>query len=76
MARANAKATQNTSSQQHAQPQQVAETSRNAANSNRSGPTQEQIARRAYELFLARGGSHGRHEDDWIQAERELRLGR
>ncbi|WNG38996.1 DUF2934 domain-containing protein [Archangium violaceum] len=74
MARANAKATQNTSSQQHAQ--QVAETSRNAANSNRSGPTQEQIARRAYELFLARGGSHGRHEDDWLQAERELRLGR
>lgn len=71
MARAQAKTTQHTSSQQ-----QVAEASRNAANSTRTGPTQEQIARRAYELYLARGGSHGRHEDDWLQAERELRLGR
>ncbi len=42
----------------------------------RSGPTDEQIARRAYELFLARGGLHGYHEQDWFQAERELRLGR
>jgi hypothetical protein len=36
----------------------------------------EQIARRAYEIYLARGGEHGRHQDDWTQAERELRLGR
>ncbi|QRK08392.1 DUF2934 domain-containing protein [Archangium violaceum] len=75
MARAQAKATQtqNTSPQK-----QVTETPRGAANTNtsRPGPTQEQIARRAYELYLARGGSHGRHEDDWLQAERELRLGR
>jgi hypothetical protein len=42
----------------------------------RSGPTHEQIARRAYEIFLARGGQHGHHEQDWFQAERELRLGR
>jgi Protein of unknown function (DUF2934) len=39
-------------------------------------PTREQIARRAYELFLARGGAHGHHEQDWFQAERELKLGR
>lgn len=32
----------------------------------------EQVARRAYELFLARGGAHGHHLEDWIQAEREL----
>lgn len=32
----------------------------------------EQIARRAYELFLARGGVHGFHDQDWRQAEREL----
>jgi hypothetical protein len=38
--------------------------------------THEQIARRAYEIFLARGGEHGHHEQDWAQAERELRLGR
>jgi hypothetical protein len=42
----------------------------------RSGPSTEQIAHRAYELFLARGGAHGNHDADWIQAERELQLGR
>jgi hypothetical protein len=41
----------------------------------RNEPSQEQIARRAYEIFLARGGEHGQHVDDWLQAERELRLG-
>lgn len=30
------------------------------------------VAQRAYELFLARGGEHGRDLDDWIRAEREL----
>jgi hypothetical protein len=42
----------------------------------RGGPTQEQISRRAYELFLARGGEHGHQDEDWVRAERELRLGR
>ncbi len=61
----------------HMPTQQVPESSaRNAATSNRNGPTYEQIARRAYALFLARGGGHGHHEDDWHQAERELKLGR
>jgi Protein of unknown function (DUF2934) len=31
-----------------------------------------QVAQRAYELFLARGSSHGQDLDDWIRAEREL----
>ena len=35
-------------------------------------PTQEDIAKRSYELFLARGGEHGHAEEDWLQAEREL----
>ena len=39
-------------------------------------PSHEQIARRAYEIFLSRGGQHGRHMDDWMQAERELTLGK
>jgi hypothetical protein len=30
------------------------------------------IAARAYELYLARGGSHGNDWDDWLAAEREL----
>ena len=37
------------------------------------GPTREQIARRAYELFVARGGTHGYDIEDWLRAERELR---
>ncbi|MBZ4418199.1 DUF2934 domain-containing protein [Myxococcus sp. RHSTA-1-4] len=42
----------------------------------RNTPTHEQIARRAYEIFLARGGTPGNPEQDWFQAERELSLGR
>jgi hypothetical protein len=30
------------------------------------------IAHRAFELFSARGGEHGRDLDDWLRAEREL----
>jgi len=32
----------------------------------------EQVARRAYELFLARGAGHGRDLDDWLEAERQV----
>jgi hypothetical protein len=46
------------------------------ASGHEAGPNTDQIARRAYEIFLARGGQHGRDADDWLQAERELRLGR
>jgi hypothetical protein len=38
-------------------------------------PTQEDIARRAYELFEQRGREHGHDVEDWLQAERELRRG-
>jgi len=38
----------------------------------RRDPITEAIALRAYELFLARGGQHGRDLEDWLQAEREL----
>jgi Protein of unknown function (DUF2934) len=34
--------------------------------------TSEAIARRAYELYLSRGASHGRDIDDWLEAERQL----
>ena len=30
------------------------------------------IARRAHELYEARGGEHGRALEDWLQAEREI----
>ncbi len=40
--------------------------------SRQGGATREQIARRAYEIFVARGGTHGYDIEDWLQAEREL----
>ena len=30
------------------------------------------VRRRAYELYEQRGREEGRHEDDWLQAEREV----
>jgi hypothetical protein len=36
-------------------------------------PTMAEIARRAHEIFLARGGTGGSELDDWLQAERELK---
>ena len=35
-------------------------------------PTHEQIALRAYEIFLQRAGNQGDSTADWIAAEREL----
>jgi hypothetical protein len=32
----------------------------------------EAIRRRAYELYLERGGAHGSALDDWLRAEREI----
>ena len=31
------------------------------------------VARLAYDLYLAHGREHGHDVDDWLQAERELR---
>ena len=36
------------------------------------GAQTQEIERRAYELYLERGGGDGHDLDDWIQAEREL----
>ena len=35
-------------------------------------PTQQEIARRAYEIWQARGCPHGDGSDDWQAAEAEL----
>jgi hypothetical protein len=35
-------------------------------------PTHDDIAARAYELFVRRGGRHGQDWEDWLLAEREL----
>ena len=38
-----------------------------------SSPSSEEIARRAYEIYLRRGSSNGHELDDWLEAERQLR---
>jgi hypothetical protein len=38
----------------------------------KSAPSHEDIARRSYEIYLARGGEEGHAEEDWLAAEREL----
>jgi len=38
----------------------------------RTAPTQEEIALRAYEIYLERGGASGDALEDWTRAEREL----
>lgn len=37
------------------------------------GLSQDEIERRAYQIFLERGGTDGHAEEDWLQAEDELR---
>ncbi len=43
-----------------------------AAGNGRPRSERDRIAQRAYELYLARGGSDGLAEEDWFNAEREL----
>jgi hypothetical protein len=31
------------------------------------------IARRAYEIYVQRGGQNGRDVEDWLRAEKEIR---
>jgi hypothetical protein len=52
-------------------PKAVAELGRQEKEKS-TAPSLEQIAQRAFEIHLERGGNHGRDLDDWLQAEREL----
>jgi hypothetical protein len=38
----------------------------------RGEPSGEEISRRAHELYLQRGGEHGKDVEDWVRAEKEL----
>jgi len=44
----------------------------NTSTSPESGDLNAEIARRAYEIWLNEGGPHGRDQDHWFRAEREL----
>ena len=45
------------------------------ASSTAARGAEEQIRVRAYQLFLERGGHGGSAEQDWLQAEAEIRAG-
>jgi hypothetical protein len=36
-------------------------------------PAEDDVARRAYALYEARGGEHGHDLDDWLTAETDVR---
>jgi hypothetical protein len=36
-------------------------------------PTHRDIAKRAYEIHVEKGHQHGHSEQDWLQAEQELK---
>ncbi len=38
----------------------------------RTSPTSEDVALRAYHLYLNRGAAHGHDLDDWLQAEQQV----
>jgi DUF2934 family protein len=38
------------------------------------GPTHDQIANRAFEIYISRGREHGHDVGDWFDAERQLKL--
>lgn len=40
---------------------------------SQSGPTREEVAALAYQLWIERGSPHGSHEEDWHRAEAQLR---
>ena len=39
-------------------------------------PTDDDVRVRAYQRYLERGATPGNDFDDWVEAEKELRLGR
>jgi Protein of unknown function (DUF2934) len=43
-----------------------------SARAQTAAVSKEEIAKRAFALFEARGREHGHDLDDWLQAEREL----
>ena len=47
-------------------------TSPRSSDKQRGSVSTEQIAARAYDIWVANGRSHGHDEGDWLEAERQL----
>ncbi|MFQ5709174.1 MAG: DUF2934 domain-containing protein [bacterium] len=45
----------------------------NGPTTRKFAPTEDEIRRRAFEIFLSRNGQPGHDLEDWLQAEKELR---
>jgi DUF2934 family protein len=58
---------------QPARPPTAATPVKSSAPAVKPEPTEDEIAKRAYELYLDRGAVDGFALDDWMQAETELR---
>jgi hypothetical protein len=50
----------------------LAKKTKEVAMLGRREPLGEEIACRAHELYLQRGGEHGKDVEDWVEAEKEL----
>jgi hypothetical protein len=53
--------------------QSVSELASTPAGMRNGQPSCEEIQRRAYEIYIARGMAHGGEMSDWLAAERQLR---
>ena len=53
-------------------PAESVNTQTGSANGVPAKAGRDQIASRAYEIYLSRGAAHGGDFDDWLQAEREI----
>jgi len=71
----NARGTRPRESRAHT-PLDVPETENPGVAVQKEPPARDEIARRAYELYLERGGQDGHDVEDWLRAEAELVPGR
>ncbi len=55
------------------EPQSVSSVADSGMRDLENEPARDEVARRAYFRFLQRGGEPGHDQEDWFEAERELR---
>ncbi len=48
-------------------------TTQGSSSGDKPQPTEDEIRKRAYEIYCARNGGPGSELDDWLKAENELK---
>ena len=56
-------------------PKPTRSTKKGNGSTGRHNGDPDAVARRAYEIYLSRGGSHGSALEDWLEAERQIKQG-